>query len=131
MCVYPEFGQRTHCRAGNDALLIQLHAMNRRVSRLRREYLYRKSLQGAQSEEYEKKRAIRQALQEGKALPNELRKEAAALKRKVDLEDDNTAVQRTNVDDEYGDLGVVDPQARLTLFIAVYCQNAPAQGKRL
>lgn len=84
--------------------------MNKRVARLRREYLYRKSLQGAQKEEYEKKRAVREALQEGKPLPTELRKEANDLKRKVDLEDDNTAVQRTNVDDEYADLGVIDPQ---------------------
>ena len=94
-------------------------AMNKRVARLRREYLYRKSLQGAQAEEYEKKRAIRDALQEGKPLPTELRKEANELKKQVDLEDDNTAVQRTNVDDEYGNLGVVDPQ--------VGCASQPQQ----
>lgn len=93
--------------------------MNRRVSRLRREYLYRKSLQGAQKEEYEKKRAIREALQEGKPLPTELRKEAAELKKQVDLEDDNTAVQRTNIDDEYGDMGVLDPQVRRALMLQV------------
>jgi U3 small nucleolar ribonucleoprotein protein IMP4 len=86
--------------------------MNRRTSRLRREYLYRKSLEGSQREEYEKKRAIREALQEGKPIPSGLRKEAADLKRKVDLEDDNTAVQRTHIDDEYGNIGVLDPQVR-------------------
>lgn len=86
--------------------------MNRRTTRLRREYLYRKSLEGAQREEYEKKRAIREALQEGKPVPTELRKEANQLKKQVDLEDDNTAVQRTHIDDEYGDMGVADPQVR-------------------
>ena len=87
--------------------------MSRRTTRLRREYLYRKSLEGAQREEYEKKRAIREALQEGKPVPTELRKEANQLKKQVDLEDDNTAVQRTHIDDEYGDLGVSDPQVCL------------------
>lgn len=36
--------------------------MLRRNARLRKEYLYRKSLEGKEREEYEKKRRIRQAL---------------------------------------------------------------------
>ena len=40
--------------------------MIRRNARLRREYLYRKGLEGKEREEYEKKRKIRQAL-EGEA----------------------------------------------------------------
>ena len=47
----------------------------RRNVRLRKEYLYRKSLEGVEAEKYEKKRAIREALKEGKALPTELRGE--------------------------------------------------------
>lgn len=39
--------------------------MLRRNARLRKEYLYRKSLEGAEREEYEKKRLIRQALAGG------------------------------------------------------------------
>lgn len=91
-------------------LLIAAAEMHRRAARLRREYLYRKSLEGKQREEYEKKRTIRQALQEGKPIPTHLRVESAKLKRDVDLEDDNTAVQRNNVDDEYSNLGVLDPK---------------------
>lgn len=94
--------------------------MSRRVTRLRREYLYRKSLEGAQREEYEKKRAIREALQEGKPIPSELRGDAKKLKNQVDLEDDNTAVQRTHIDDEYGDLGVADPQVAPAFLPATY-----------
>lgn len=41
--------------------------MLRRNARLRREYLYRKSLEGKERELYEKKRKIRQAL-EGKLV---------------------------------------------------------------
>ena len=37
--------------------------MLRRNARLRREYLYRKSLEGKERTEYERKRAIRQALE--------------------------------------------------------------------
>lgn len=102
--------------------------MNRRTTRLRREYLYRKSLEGAQKEEYEKKRAIREALQEGKAIPTELRKDAAELKRQVELEDDNTAVQRTHIDDEYANLGVVDPQVRTAMRCAWHSGPCPFES---
>ena len=37
---------------------------------------------------------------EGKPLPNELRPDEARLRKDVELEDDNTAVQRTHMDDE-------------------------------
>jgi hypothetical protein len=84
--------------------------MDRRSARLRQEYLYRKSLEGKQREEYEKRRAVRQALQEGKAVPTHLREQSAALHKQVLLEDDNTAVQRTHIDDEYANLGVEDPR---------------------
>lgn len=39
--------------------------MLRRNARLRKEYLYRKSLEGKEKELYEKKRKIRQALEGG------------------------------------------------------------------
>lgn len=86
--------------------------MNRRTARLRKEYLYRKSLEGKAREEYEKKKAIRAALEEGKPIPTELRGESQALKKDIDLEDDNTAVPRSHIDDEYSKLGVEDPTVR-------------------
>ena len=75
--------------------------MLRRDIRLRKEYLYRKSLEGKQKEEYEKKQKIRDALAcgctknlvlclAGKKVPTELRYEAEKLKHVVDLEDDKT-----------------------------------------
>jgi U3 small nucleolar ribonucleoprotein protein IMP4 len=67
--------------------------MLRRNTRLRREYLYRKGLEGKEREYYEKKRKIRQALEEGKPIPTELRNEEAALRREIDLEDEHTASQ--------------------------------------
>lgn len=48
---------------------------------------------------------------EGKPLPSELRKEEAQLRHEIELEDDNTAVPRTHMDDEYAHAGERDPQA--------------------
>ncbi|KAL5078204.1 hypothetical protein RYX36_017188 [Vicia faba] len=88
--------------------------MLRRNVRLRREYLYRKSLEGNERALYEKKRKIREALQEGKPIPTELRNEEAALRRQIDLEDENTAVPRTHIDDEYAFATEKDPKIMLT-----------------
>ncbi|CAL5199554.1 unnamed protein product [Lathyrus oleraceus] len=88
--------------------------MLRRNVRLRREYLYRKSLEGNERALYEKKRKIREALQEGKPIPTELRNEEAALRRQIDLEDENTAVPTTHIDDEYAFAAEKDPKIMLT-----------------
>ncbi|ERM99110.1 hypothetical protein AMTRI_Chr01g103490 [Amborella trichopoda] len=88
--------------------------MLRRNIRLRREYLYRKNLEGKERLLYEKKRKIRKALEEGKPIPTELRKEEFALRHEIDLEDDQTAVQKTHVDDEYANASEMDPKILLT-----------------
>lgn len=99
------------CNSAVTANSASVWDMHRRSVRLRREYLYRKSLEGKQKDEYEKKRIVRQALQEGKPIPTHLREESAKLKKDAELDDDNTAVQRTHIDDEYSNLGVQDPKA--------------------
>lgn len=125
--------------------------MLRRNARLRREYLYRKSLEGKERTEYERKRAIREALAggetrgreatrrrrrprspptaarprgpprappcptpEGKPIPTDLRRDEAALRRQVALEDDSTAVPRTHADDEYGRAAEREPKVLVT-----------------
>lgn len=50
---------------------------------------------------------------EGKPLPNEV-KDDIKLKEEVQLEDDNTAVPRDHIDDEYGRAGEFDPSICLT-----------------
>ncbi|KAI5342127.1 hypothetical protein L3X38_010002 [Prunus dulcis] len=80
-----------------------------KTKRLTREYLYRKNLEGKQRLLYEKKRKIREALEEGKPIPIELRNEEAALRQDIDLEDENTAVPMSHIDDE-------DPSASLIQF---------------
>ncbi|KAF5477074.1 U3 small nucleolar ribonucleoprotein protein IMP4 isoform X1 [Juglans microcarpa x Juglans regia] len=88
--------------------------MLRRNIRLRREYLYRKSLEGKERLLYEKKRKIKEALQEGKPIPTELRNEEAELRHQIDLEDENTAVPRTHIDDEYANAAERDPKILIT-----------------
>ncbi|CAM6083305.1 unnamed protein product [Calypogeia fissa] len=88
--------------------------MIRRTTRLRREFLYRKSLDGKERALYEKKRKIRLALEEGKPIPTELRNEEAALREDIDLDDDNTTELGTHIDDEYANAAEKDPKILLT-----------------
>jgi len=88
--------------------------MMRRNVRLRREYLYRKSLEGKEKESYEKKRKLRKALEEGKPIPTELRKEEPRLRVEMGLEDDETAVPRSTMDDEYEKAALQDPKIFIT-----------------
>ncbi|ESQ28999.1 hypothetical protein EUTSA_v10023618mg [Eutrema salsugineum] len=88
--------------------------MLRRNVRLRKEYLYRKNLEGEERRVYEKKRKIREALQEGKPIPTELRNEESKLRQEIDLEDQNTAVPRSHIDDEYANATEKDPKILLT-----------------
>jgi U3 small nucleolar ribonucleoprotein protein IMP4 len=87
---------------------------DRRHARLRREYLYKKSLEGKEREAYEQKEALRLSLATGAPLPTELRRGAAALKAAADLEDDATSRLRSHVDDEYASAGYRDPKVCVT-----------------
>ncbi|CAM9161317.1 unnamed protein product [Discosporangium mesarthrocarpum] len=86
----------------------------RRQVRLRKDYLYSKSLQGREAATYEKKRKIREALRDGTPLPTELRADEANLRHEVELEDDETAKEMSHLDDEYAQAGVRDPKICVT-----------------
>ncbi|KAF8670014.1 hypothetical protein HU200_051202 [Digitaria exilis] len=88
--------------------------MIRRNQRLRREYLYSKSLEGADRAQFEKKRRIRQALEEGKPIPTELRNEEHELRRQIDLEDQERQVPTNIVDNEYATATIREPKIMLT-----------------
>lgn len=51
---------------------------------------------------------------EGKPIPHDLRHDEAQLRREVELEDDNTAVTRNHIDDEYAHAGEADPKVLIT-----------------
>ncbi|KAA8495703.1 U3 small nucleolar ribonucleoprotein IMP4 [Porphyridium purpureum] len=88
--------------------------MLRRQVRERREYLYRKSLEGKQREEYEKRKAIRDALAAGKKIPTELRQEEAQLRAADGFADAVHDKPQSHVDDEYGRVGEYTPRVIVT-----------------
>ena len=51
---------------------------------------------------------------EGKPIPTELRREEQTLRHNIELEDDNTAVPRSHIDDEYAHAGERDPKVLIT-----------------
>ena len=88
--------------------------MIRRTARLRREFIYRKSLEGKERELYEKKRKICQCLEEGKVIPTELRNAESSLRQEIALEDASTAANGANADDEYARANERDPKVLVT-----------------
>ena len=89
-------------------------ASRRRQTRLRREYLYRKSLEGKEKAAYEQKRVIREALASGKPLPTEVRASYDKLQQDIDAEDITTETPRSHIDNEYGDAGLLEPRVCVT-----------------
>ncbi|KAF4686570.1 snoRNA-binding rRNA-processing protein imp4, partial [Perkinsus olseni] len=90
-----------------------LGQMLRRNVRLRKEYLYKKALEEKERTTLEKKRKLRDALEQNKSVPTELRGDTK-LRTTLDLEDDRTKVQRLAIDDEYQYLGVREPRVLVT-----------------
>lgn len=89
--------------------------MLRKLTRERREYLFRKSLEGKERLRYDQKRKIRKALEEGKPIPTELAASAEQLDKEIGLEDDQTSVLRpVGFDSEYARAGVEDPRVFIT-----------------
>jgi len=84
----------------------------RRNARLRREYLYKKSLEGKAKEDYSRREQIRKALAEGKPIPTELRREAADIHSSLDLE--SAEAPSTHADDEYAQAGLREPRVCIT-----------------
>eukprot|EP00026_Physarum_polycephalum_P014519 Phypoly_transcript_15041.p1 GENE.Phypoly_transcript_15041~~Phypoly_transcript_15041.p1 ORF type:complete len:285 (-),score=35.52 Phypoly_transcript_15041:1-855(-) len=85
--------------------------MLRKNIRLRKEFLYRKSLEGKERIRYEKKRLVKKAMEEGTEVPGELRDEAAGLVREIQLEG---IADTAPMDDEYARAGITDPKVFVT-----------------
>lgn len=61
--------------------------MLRRQARLRREYLYRKSVEDKQKSIQAKKDQLKRSLEENIPIHGDLRKEALALQKRIEYED--------------------------------------------
>ncbi|XP_065189562.1 U3 small nucleolar ribonucleoprotein protein IMP4-like [Sycon ciliatum] len=88
--------------------------MIRRQARLRREYLYRKSLEDQEKRTHDRKKALKAALDSGKPIPTELRQEAEAIHKSVQYTDADREEVHDHVDDEYAFAGVEDPKLVIT-----------------
>ncbi|KAJ3118223.1 snoRNA-binding rRNA-processing protein imp4 [Physocladia obscura] len=87
--------------------------MERQQTRQRREYLYRKSLEAKDKTIHDRKERIRGAIEAGRTLPSDLRKDAASLKRDMFL-DESGATPTSHIDDEYATAGTNDPKILIT-----------------
>lgn len=76
--------------------------------------MFRKAQEQQQRATLEKKRLLKAALESGKAIPTELKKEALELKRKMDFDDPDTEQLADSRDDEYRLAGVADPKVVVT-----------------
>lgn len=88
--------------------------MNRRQTRERREYIYRKSLESQERQIFERKQRIKDALASGKQLPTELRNEARDLGGKDMVLDEAQREPGSHIDDEYAKVGLYDPKIVIT-----------------
>lgn len=88
--------------------------MQRRQARLRREYLYKKSLEEQKSQLADNKRKVKNAMNEDKAIPTELRDDAHNLHDKLQFDDAEHQGISSHVDDEYAYAGSKEPKILLT-----------------
>ena len=89
--------------------------MHRRQARQRREYLFQKGTEAKEHATFDRKRKVREAIEQGKAIPTELRAEADALRAQVELEHaDEREPPPDGIDSEYYSAGITDPKVLVT-----------------
>lgn len=84
----------------------------RREVRLRKEFLFKRELEAQNATKTEKKRKIKEAIDEGKAIPTELLSEARALHHESEMEVPMPSTSR--IDDEYALVGTREPKVCVT-----------------
>eukprot|EP00158_Paraphelidium_tribonemae_P001824 Partr_v1_DN24853_c1_g1_i2_m29761 putative u3 small nucleolar ribonucleoprotein len=88
--------------------------MIRKQNRLRREYLYKKSMEIRDKQMFDKKQKLKSALAEGaKSIPSELRKDADTLRKQLAFDEAQAEIS-THADDEYAYAGIRDPKILVT-----------------
>ncbi|RLN66791.1 hypothetical protein BBJ29_000033 [Phytophthora kernoviae] len=86
----------------------------RRNVRLRREYLYRKGLEGKERALYEHKQQLKEAIRSGKAIPTELHSVETSLRHEMEYDDEAHQKPLNHIDDEYKNAGMFDPKIAIT-----------------
>lgn len=86
--------------------------MLRRQARLRREYLYRKSVEDKHKQLQEKKDRLKRSLEEGIPIHGDLRREALALQDKLRWTDEGKALKTGN-----------STNSKIYTRPSIHCQN--------
>ncbi|KPM07079.1 U3 small nucleolar ribonucleoprotein IMP4-like protein, partial [Sarcoptes scabiei] len=86
----------------------------RRQQRLRREYLIRKSQEEQKRIITDKKRRVKEAIDQRKLIPTDLRKDALDLQNTLEWDDKASELVTSHEDDEYRWAGVEDPKVVIT-----------------
>ncbi len=89
-------------------------AMLRRNARLRREYLHKRGSEAKDRAKEARKAAVRHATEAGKPVPTELRGEADALRKEIELDGADLSEAQVGIDSEYANAGVSDPKVLIT-----------------
>ncbi|UJR27622.1 hypothetical protein I4U23_008903 [Adineta vaga] len=88
--------------------------MLRRQARLRREYIYKKSIEQRQKTIEDKKNRLKQAIDENRKIPTDLRDDALKLQQQTDWDDAGGEGIVSAEDDEYRWAGAEDPKVIIT-----------------
>ena len=88
--------------------------MFRRQARLQREYMAKKAQEAEHIKILAKKDKLKNALDENKLIPTELRREALALQNQLEWENEGATNVTVHEDDEYRWAGVSDPKIVVT-----------------
>eukprot|EP01060_Flectonema_neradi_P025910 TRINITY_DN3476_c0_g1_i3.p1 TRINITY_DN3476_c0_g1~~TRINITY_DN3476_c0_g1_i3.p1 ORF type:complete len:287 (+),score=48.15 TRINITY_DN3476_c0_g1_i3:55-915(+) len=88
--------------------------MLRKHARMRKEYLAAKSEDKKRAFIHDRKTQLKEALDNKQPIPQHLRKFAREDKTRLELDDDETAVAKTHIDDEYALAGIEDPKVLIT-----------------
>ncbi|GAA47412.1 U3 small nucleolar ribonucleoprotein protein IMP4, partial [Clonorchis sinensis] len=102
------------CRLHPSHLEKEEKAQLKRQARLRREFIYRRSIEARDVESQRKKDLLRTALKEGKRLPKELENNALDLNEELDWSDEGGDGVAAAEDDEYLWAGTEDPRVVVT-----------------
>ena len=86
----------------------------RRDVRLRKEFLLKKQRDVEDIVRNEKKRKLKSAIDEGKAVPTEIRNEARRLQHESELDIYPVDDKQQNIDDEYATIGLREPKVCVT-----------------
>ncbi len=86
----------------------------RRDIRLRKEFLLKKHQEALSTARDEKKRKLKRAIDEKKAIPTEIRSESRQLHHELELDVHGLDETKAWYDDEYANIGVIEPKVCVT-----------------